>query len=123
MLGVGLSWDRPRVVLSSFFGALGLLVKPTTVVALVLFILHKEKYKAWFRNIIWMLIAISISLLYYTLGMKLISRFMEQESLFAVNIRSPIHSILEFILEFKRLGLFCFESPFLIGGILLVVLG
>lgn len=87
-IAVGLSWDKPRVALSIFFGALGLLVKPPVVTVFVLLFL-KPKKEVVIHSLKWVLPAIGICLLYYVVGLKMIGEITDFKGHFAVALRSP----------------------------------
>jgi hypothetical protein len=117
-LSVGLSWERPRPVISGILATLGILMKPPVVLVLGLWgLASRDQVK---KKISYVPFALGMGLFYYTWGLKSISLFQSGEEKFAVHLRPVGSAIFSFMMDINRLGKFLIsEFPFA-GGIFLL---
>ena len=96
---------RYKIDFAAFFLiSVGLLVKPTAAPVLVVILLDRKNIvRSVKRAAIPVILALSVSAIYYTKGMILIDHFREREALFATNIRPPIESLINFFSDLPRL--------------------
>jgi hypothetical protein len=96
VLAVGLSWENPRPGRSFFWAALGILIKPTACVVLVLWLLSRTDVKRFRLFCSWSIPALLVGVFYYTAGIRFISRYQTAESRFAVSPKPIGQSLMEF---------------------------
>ena len=101
LTAVSLSWQKPRPYSSFIFASLGLLIKPTSVVVLLLNVLKNDTFMATIKSrvaikdIIWGVASIVVALLYYVFALKYIGRF-EVHNHFNVDMQNPITQLISF---------------------------
>ena len=124
ILGVGLSWhdERPVKSLGSFLlCALGMLVKPPAIIVFALFLTAEKPIRRILKASVWAAPAIVVALAYYTAGLKMLAQLEGPTSLFAVQFRDPLMSLLSVLERPREMAAFLFNKPFFPGGMVLVV--
>jgi hypothetical protein len=137
LIGMGYFFNNKKLQFT-FFVSLGLLVKPTSIITLVIFLYVYSLKEVWNKKILlWMLPSIIITILYYTAGMSYLRSLSDQEVYFYTSFRNPLIQFLDFISHPKEIFLLIFDSifniwymPFLIfavlkykkGGLLFLIL-
>jgi hypothetical protein len=94
-LSAAYSWNRYDIK-SPLLLALGTLIKPPAVVALVIYLL-KPNLIAQLRHAIWVLPALALTAAYYTLGLDFVSSLSDMKPYFKVDARDPIEGIKGFV--------------------------
>lgn len=92
LVAVGLSWKQPRILSSFIFLTLGLLMKPTAIIVLVLLLLRRIDV----RTCLWTLGGIVLGAAYYKFGLAFVKTFQETPDLFYVGFRNPLVSLRQF---------------------------
>ena len=127
LLGVGLSWQKPRYVLSFATVVLGLLMKPTSIVVLFLLLAHPEfweqKLKLARKNAPWVLAATATAALYYTKGLNLIAAHQEGPGLFWLEHQPPLQALKEFFSDVHDwINMWMYRPFFSMGSYLILPL-
>ncbi|MBI2602884.1 MAG: hypothetical protein HYW48_07505 [Deltaproteobacteria bacterium] len=127
LLGCAALWnERENATLTKLAGcaavALGVLLKPTAVIALAVLLLHPRPIRAVLRNVLPLAVALALGLAYYTRGMVYIGQFRELEPLFAVQFREPWQAILQFAGDPVQLLQLINFNAFFPYGLVLVIL-
>jgi hypothetical protein len=115
------SWVVRR---ASLFAALGILMKPTSVVGLLFyFVIHanfnKEEIKVFLKRYSF---SVVVGGLYYTLGLKFLDHFRDGPALFATTIKNPLESWCALAKNYGSIYGQLSERPFFAGGTLLMVI-
>ncbi|MFN8770257.1 MAG: hypothetical protein ACK5Z5_05435 [Neisseriaceae bacterium] len=101
LTAVSLSWNKERPVLSFIFASLGLLVKPTSIVVLLLNLLKQNtfiktlKTKSIIYDLMWGIGSVIVALTYYFIVIRYIGTF-EVHNHFNVAIKNPIEQLESF---------------------------
>lgn len=120
LTAVNLSWKKPRILWSSILASLGILIKPTSIVVILLILLKNDTFsktirsKIFLKDLIWSLIGLIIGLIYYFLILKYIGQFQTQEH-FAIGFSSPIQHLKDFFLTTDEMNISYLLSYRLLG--------
>ena len=99
---VSLSWSNPKTKLSLLFATLGILIKPTSLIVLLLNLLKQSTFSSYLKSkqlkvdLIWSGLSIAVGLIYYLGVTKYIGLF-ERHSHFNMEISNPINQFMSFI--------------------------
>jgi hypothetical protein len=128
LLAVGLGWSealsKKRQMGCAVLATLGLLMKPTSVVVMILFLAHpKEARKRILSNFSWGLCAVLVAILYYTKGLQFIRLYQEGPALFDVEMRPFAQSVIEFFSDVKNwTNMWLYRAFFSLGAVLILPL-
>jgi hypothetical protein len=125
LVGLGcIKLIRNRNLSALAFITLGLLMKPSAIVALAILLTFSTFRKSFWRYAVQLTIPIGICLLYYTLGVKFIDHYRTGEAnFFYVQFRPPLQSLWS-ILSNPRFILNEFANRvFYVGGLFFVIVG
>lgn len=101
-LGLGICWHKPKIS-GSLLIALGLLIKPVSIVALCLGF-AKKGWASYLRQyFLWYVLALIPSLIYYTYGISYLKDLQEGAARFFVEPRPPLTSLREFFSEPQKI--------------------
>ena len=120
-IATGLSWtdNRPR---RSFVAAtLGMLMKPTSIIVLALFLAHQRKTRKALQVSLWVIPATIFTVLYYTKGINIISQYQELPDSIGIHPRDFYSGLIAFFQHIPFVLKFYFEKAFFLGGIVLVL--
>lgn len=126
LLGVGWSWTKTSPIKSCLSCGLGILMKPTSIVVMALYLAHP---KAWARtkenviwkNLIWGGVAVVICLAYYTWGVKWIGQYQDGRGFYAIEFRPFFSSLLGFFSDVKNWTNMWMYRPFFSLGVLAIL--
>ncbi|NQZ02365.1 MAG: hypothetical protein HRT45_17035, partial [Bdellovibrionales bacterium] len=93
-LSVAYSWNRISWK-SPVLLAIGTLIKPPAVVALVIYLI-KPNFLAQLRHAAWALPAVLVTALYYTIGLEFVTSLSDMKPYFKVGARDPVAGLLGF---------------------------
>ncbi len=121
-IGISGAWTKDWKYRAFFVVALGLMIKPTSIVVLGLLVLHPKPFefaKSWLK---WALPAVVFAVLYFTVGMDFVRKFEDVIVPFAVEMRPPAASLIDFFSEPVRLMKFLSTELVFVPGVFLFVL-
>ncbi|MBX9704524.1 MAG: hypothetical protein K2X39_10260 [Silvanigrellaceae bacterium] len=123
LIAIGLSWEKPKLFLTSMLLTLALLLKPTSVIVLSLLILHPQWFIVWRVYLLPCLLAICVTLFYYTFVKNFIINYQDANPRFDTNIYSIFDALKNtFAQPFRILDLFDTHAFFPLGFIPLLIL-
>ncbi len=120
-IGMSGAWTKDWKFRAFFVVALGLMIKPTSIVVLGLLVLHPkpiEFAKSWLK---WALPAAFFAVLYYTIGLDFVREFEDVIVPFAVEMRPPVASLIEFFSDPLRLIKFLSTELVFVPGVFLFI--
>jgi hypothetical protein len=120
VLAVGISWKEEKPFLSGALGALGMLIKPTSAVVLIILLLRQKLKWRWMS--LWPAVSVIVGAFYYTVGTSYLSHYVVGEPRFAVGSQPITRSIVEFF-TVPETGELLYKHLFFPGGIVLVCFG
>jgi hypothetical protein len=118
-MALGLSWRRPGA--SFLLGALGLLMKPTSIVVYALALGVQDRSARWRKACLPIAASIAIAALYYTLGMRGLRAFQDTPSLFAVEMRPLWQSLAEYWTQPELILNLLFYRPIFPAGLFFAI--
>lgn len=121
LLGVGMSWEKTSPIKSAALCALGILMKPTSVVVMLLYLAHPRALKKIKENFAWGTLSVVVGVIYYTVGLKQIAKFQEGPALFATAFHPFLSSLLAFFSDVKNWTNMWMYRPFFSLGILIIL--
>lgn len=101
LTAVSLSWEKKRPYASFIFASLGLLVKPTSIIVLLLIFLKSDtfkqtiKSKTFITDVIWCSASTIVAMAYYFVALHYLKQF-EVHSHFNVSMNDPLTSLSSF---------------------------
>lgn len=106
-ISLGLCWDenpsKKNQLTAFLLSTVGLLMKPTSVIAFAPYLLQKINLKTLLQKT-WLALAIIISALYYTKGVHYLQAISELDPYFKTWLNGPLDSIKSFFAEPKKIG-------------------
>jgi hypothetical protein len=117
LIAVGLSWEKDRPGISGLLAALGLLMKPTSVVVFALWLVRpysRSKIKA---TSVWLFPALAIAGFYYTYGVSFIREYRELEMQFAIRPPQGLRGLYQFVADPWGLAKFWIKNAFFPFGV------
>jgi hypothetical protein len=121
LAGVAYLWLK-RPALSVLTIAVGLLMKPTAVIALTVLLLHPDVLLHMRRWAVAMFIAFAPAALYYTVGVKWLRQFETDGPLFLIHPLNPLQGIVNFWAKADPFGIVNYHGFMPFGWIPLAVL-
>lgn len=122
LAAVGLSWDKNRPWASGVLFALGVLIKPPSILVAALFLCH-PKWTARFRHwCLWGVPACLAMLAYYTAGLAWLGQFQDIVDVFGVHTRNPVEMLGQYFSHPRRIADVLGNTILFPGGGLLVAL-
>lgn len=118
LLAVGLSWRECRWLRSFFCLALGLLIKPTAILGLSLLLVERQRWRSLWRDLLWVLPAGIITLVYYTAGMDAI-RGLGENTLYNVQPKNLLLGWSTFFANIPRFFAFMNFHAFMAYGVII----
>lgn len=94
-------WNDQKKLRASGWAALALLIKPPVFIVYALLLLKPFRY--WFKVLPFLILSLVPAVLYYTVAMDELRSISDLPPYFAVEIRSPIISIIEFFAKPKEI--------------------
>jgi hypothetical protein len=122
-IGYGL---KGKKWIAFFLLSLSLLIKPTSIIVLLVFLVFEKNFRALLKEIKWTLPAIFICLLYYTKGVDYLKELSDTALLYKTGLPNPFDAFLSFflspreILDFlaqKTIGFFILPLILIVGTV------
>ena len=117
LLGLGLCWEKPELS-GGLIISLGLLIKPVSVITLLLLLAKKDFIKYSIRYFVFYSLTLLPCLTYYTLGISYLQSLQEGESRFFVEMRNPLSSLISFLQNPKEIFLLLLDKAAFPGALL-----
>ncbi len=121
LVAIGLTWEKNQIIKPFFLALVGLLLKPVTIIVFPLYLTHKNIWQKKY-NLIWLIPAILICYLYYTIGINYFEKFRELPLYFAVHGNIGFSSIIDFLSHFEELLEFLNYHPLFPYGLISVLI-
>ncbi len=96
-----LNYNKNNKIIGAVLLSLGLLMKPTSAIALGLLLLRP--FKLLKKDISWILIGLIVAVFYYTFGLLYIEQFSEIRGYYKVQAKSPLEGLVEFFMGIGKL--------------------
>jgi len=119
--GVGLLWDR-KSIWGMLLVSLGLLIKPSSVIVLILIVMQDVSWKERIKNVAWTIPAFICAGLYFTVGLSWIASMQDTPLQFGVHARNPFASFIEFFMHPLDLAKLLITDLIFVGAPILVAL-
>jgi hypothetical protein len=117
LLSVGISWSKTHSVKSGLLCSIGILMKPTSVVVLALYLCHPKFLQRLRANFLWGFCSVALGVLYYHFGVKWILQYQDGAGLFAVAFRPFFSSLVAFFSDVKNWTNMWMYRPFFSVGL------
>ncbi len=120
-IGLSAAWTRSWTIKAFIFTAVGLLIKPTSIVVLGLVLLHPNPVLFARNWVKWAVPAALLTVLFFVVGLDYVRTLQDVHVPFAVEIRDPVASLIDFFSQPARLLKFLTSDLVFVPGLALFI--